>query len=614
MVSRIKKQQRKLVRKRFTSKEFNAFRNDMLSHARIFYPDNMADFSESSVGGLFLDMACVVGDSLTFYMDHLFNELDPATATSLENISAHFERAGISFPSATPASAEVIFTIIVPAEIRKGEFVPKFSALPIIEKGTIVIGEDNITFLLSEDLDFAAKDTLGAYKAEININSVDNNGNPRDFNMKLSGNCISGNETIENFTFPDTHIPFRTITLANRDVSDILICTDNEGDDWYEVESLVQDTVFIRVDNRESDRDFVSENLEIVPAPKRFVKMHREGTGITSLMFGAGDPTSLEDDIIPDPSDLALELKGRKTFQKLAIDPNALLKTKTLGESPRATTLSVRYRHGGGLAHNVGPRSLNTVETLVISFKNSPTADEGISVRSSVSAVNPRAAGGGTNMPNYRDLRGIIRNARNSQRRIVTKHDLLARIYTMPSNFGRVYRASIEKNPLNPLANILYVISRDRETNLVPSTDNLKLNLSKYLNEFRLVSDAVDIIDARVINYGIKYEVVIRPGVDREGVLLRINNNLGIRFQVSNFQIGQPIVIDDISNVIINDRDVISLGSLRVIPRSGIIGGKNYAESTFSFEKNSKMGIISPPIGSIFELKYPALDIFGSSV
>ena len=44
-------------------------------------------------------------------------------------------------------------------------------------------------------------------------------------------------------------------------------------------------------------------------------------------------------------------------------------------------------------------------------------------------------------------------------------------------------------------------------------------NISNYLNEYRLISDAVDILDARVYNYAVDYEIVVRRGVDRTQVL-----------------------------------------------------------------------------------------------
>ena len=71
----------------------------------------------------------------------------------------------------------------------------------------------------------------------------------------------------------------------------------------------------------------------------------------------------------------------------------------------------------------------------------------------------------------------MIPSGRNMQNRIVTREDLLARLFTLPAEFGRVYRASITNTPNNPLASILYVLSRDNAARLVQAPDALKLNL-----------------------------------------------------------------------------------------------------------------------------------------
>ena len=60
------------------------------------------------------------------------------------------------------------------------------------------------------------------------------------------------------------------------------------------------------------------------------------------------------EDIISDPSDYALPLFGeRNNFKIDAVDPSILLNSNTLGLAPKETTLTVRYRYGGGLNHNV---------------------------------------------------------------------------------------------------------------------------------------------------------------------------------------------------------------------------------------------------------------------
>ena len=75
----------KVVRQRkFLSKDFDGLRALLIEYARLYYPTKIRDFSESSVGGLFLDFAAYTGDVLSFYLDHQFGELNHDTA--VENV------------------------------------------------------------------------------------------------------------------------------------------------------------------------------------------------------------------------------------------------------------------------------------------------------------------------------------------------------------------------------------------------------------------------------------------------------------------------------------------------------------------------------------------------
>ena len=619
----VKKKLRKKVNQRFTARDFDSYRRSLLQHARVFYPDKISDFSEASVGGLLLDLAASVGDSLSFYLDHMFNELDPATAVDGTNILAHARRSGIKSPAASPSSGEVVVSFQCPAERvsiptangSEVRYFPKLSALPIIYAGTsFVSGDSNINFILTENLNFAEKDSAGNFKAGFTTVASNEVGQPSLMEVSMTGVVISGTESEENFTFGADHVPFRQISLSNPNVHTILSVTDSDGNEYHEVETLSQDTVFVGVDNLKSDSDTVSQNLELMPAPRRYVKTIGSATNSCTLVFGSGDPDVLDDDILPDPSDVALELFGKKTFQRLSIDPGSLLKTQTLGIAPKSTTLTVKYRHGGGITHNANPQAINTIERLSMVFRGNPTTDEALQVRSSLAVVNNSSTGGGADAASIQDVKGLIATSVNSQNRIVTKQDLLARIYSMPTNFGRVFRAAVEPSPVNPLSNNLFVICKDSVGSLEIAPDSLKDNLSVYLNEYRLISDAVDILDAGIYNFGIEFEVLIRPGVERVGILRRIINAVAGEFRIDNFHIGQPIILDDISNIIINDRDVVSLVNLRVFPRVGNQGGIFYSNLSFGFEESTRLGILRPPTGGIFELKEPALDIIGSAV
>ena len=163
---------------------------------------------------------------------------------------------------------------------------------------------------------------------------------------------------------------------------------------------MTQDTVFRSVLNGSpSDSNLVPENLEVIPAPYRYINEYDIMTKMTVLRFGGGLADSLDDDIITAPSDLSLPLYGKKKFSRFSIDPNSLLKTKTLGVAPVNTTLTITYRKGGGKKHNVSANAIRSFQTLRIRFPHSPDKSSSDLVRRTLRVRNINPAGGGTAAP-----------------------------------------------------------------------------------------------------------------------------------------------------------------------------------------------------------------------
>lgn len=609
---------KKIIKERnrnYLVKDFRSFRADLLDYAKTYFPDRISDFSEASVGGMLLDLAAFVGDTMSYYLDHQYNELDYRTAVETENIQAHAERLGVKIPSASPATAEVDFFLEVPAESIDGKYRPSIKLMPKIAEGTSVSG-NGITFTLDKDLDFAKLSSDGFnFTANTSINTTNSDGSPKTYTVSLTGICFSGQEVIKNFDISSNHVPFRKITLPSANVSDIISVIDSDGNTYYEVEALSQDCVYRGIANMGSDNELVEENLEILPAPYRFTARNDINSRLTTIQFGGGDAETLEDDIIPDPSELALPLYGKKTFPRFAIDPNSLLKTKTLGISPKNTTISVQYRHSGGLKHNVPARSIRNIENLIMVFNDSSTRtpEDANLVRRSLDVSNAEPARGGAPAPTVAEVRNIIGLSRQLQSRIVNKNDLLARIYTLPSKFGRVFRAGIRSNPNNILATQVFVIARDRNNKLSLAPDALKKNMRTLLNEYRLISDALDILDARVINYRVEFDIVTTPTSNKNLVIQSVISSLRNLLNIENFQIDEPLISADMINTIINTPGVLSLNQLKIKNIFGQDGSRTYSGTSYNIDNNTIKGMVVGPPGSIFELRYPSTDIIGNA-
>lgn len=610
MSNDIKKQLKKKKRVSYLNKDFDGFRSDLLEYARTFFPDQIQDFSEASMGGMFLDMAAYVGDVMSFYLDHQFQELNIETAVERKNIERHLRSAGVESTGASPAVVEVTFFLTVPAVYSDGEYIPDRSACPVIRRNTSVISTGGITFNLVNDIDFSELDEFDEFVAKYRIKNTSTAGNPSYFELSRKGLCVSGKIGEKETKIGDSFVPFRKITLSAPNVTEILSVIDSEGNRYYEVGALTQDTVFRSVINGDlNDSKMVPSTLEVVPAPYRYIKRRNLNTGKTQIQFGSGLADSLDDDIIPDPSSLSIPLYGKKVFSRFSIDPNSLLKTKTMGVSPVNTTVKVTYRHGGGLTHNVGAKSLRSIGNLSIKFPHNPDPRVAARVRGSIVTTNLEAASGGAPAPTINELKRSVTSYRNSQSRIVSKQDLLARIYTMPSEFGRVFRAGLGENPNNPLAGIVYIISQDRSKKLTVAPDALKENLVKYLNEYRLVSDAVDILDASVVNLKVVVEILTDSSQNPDTISNVVNTKIKKFFDIKNFQIDQPIVKSELMNLVGSVEGVMSVVDLKVLNVSGEIAGRKYSSVSHNINLSTIKGIIFPPKGGIFEMRHPSEDI-----
>lgn len=610
----LKRDDLKEVRQRkYLGRDFDSLRALLLEYARLYHPDKIKDFSETSLGGLLLDFAAYTGDNLSFYLDHQYGELNEDTAVENTNIERAIRRAGVPIVGSSPALVPVTMYVEIPAERIGNTYVPSVSLLPIVQAGSVFSADNGVEFILLEDVNFNKKKSDGKYAAEYRVGQKTSSGIPTTFIMVQSGLCISGKETTESVSIGSDFVAFRRITLSNPHVSEITSVTDGYGNVYYKVEALSHDVVYRNVLNTAKDSEHVKDAIKVIPVPYRFLADVDLATRQTILTFGGGSANTLEDDVIPDPSDFAISFPYSRTFSRIPINPQQLLQTKTLGVAAVDTTLSITYRYGGGLNHNVPRNNIRTVKSLKIFFPNNPLASLAAQVKNSIEVSNLLDAAGGEDPPSADDLKTLIPSIRNSQERIVSREDALARVYTLPSNFGRVFRAAIRSNPNNPLATQLFIVSRNADKKLIVAPDTLKQNLRTYLNPYRMISDAIDVLDARVVNLSVSFEILVDPALNRNVILTKILTKLQSTFDIKNFHIDQPIVISDVTNTIFAVPGVVSVTNLKFNNINGKVNNRNYSDIVFDVQSNTHKGIVFPPPGGIFEVRFPEYDIVGQA-
>jgi len=614
-INNVKKDLKKKRQRNYLARDFDSIRAELLQYARTYFPDKIQDFSEASVGGMLLDLVAHVGDVTSFYLDHQFNEINLETSVERSNVERLIRLAGVKIRGASPAYCDVSFSFTVDSILTSTGYLPATVQLPVLKSGSRVQSNTGVSFFLLNDLDFTEVDGFGKFLYTSTVNTTDSDGNPLTYIVTRSGKCMSGAISEEQFTFGSDATPFKTIALSNPNVSEIILVKDTEGNEYYEVDSLSQDTVFKAIENYNSDYADVQNAIAVIPAPYRFATRADSDSGAVTLVFGSGQADTLDNDILPDPSEVSLPLFGdKKVFSKVSIDPKSMINSKSLGISPTNTTIRVRYRHGGGLSHNVSANSIKTVSNLVTKFNEAIASTKAATVRASITIKNESDAQGGENSPTLEDLRSIALSIRNSQNRVVSKEDLIARVFLMPSNFGRAFRVGIQSNPVNPLGSLLFVVSRDADGFLTQSPDTLKRNISTYINEFRLVSDSFDILDAKIVNIGFSYQVTIDDREDKSGIITKINNALKNYLATTSMQIDGSVQVADLINLILNQDGVIGLESYEFTSLAGEIDGREYSSFSISPKRSIRRGFLSPPLGGIFEVKFPDSDIVGNAI
>jgi hypothetical protein len=195
----------------------------------------------------------------------------------------------------------------------------------------------------------------------------------------------------------------------------------------------------------------------------------------------------------------------------------------------------------------------------------------------------------------------------------------------MPAKFGSVAKAYIvpddqlsqqdyqQSRIANPLAMNMYVLGFNSSKQLTELNLAVKENLKTYLGYYRILTDAVNIKDAFIINLGVQFEISVLPNYNSNEILLKCISTVQDYFNIDRWQINQPIVKSDILNLIGNVKGVQSV--IGVSFNNLYDTALGYSGNTYDLNTATKNGVVYPSLDpSIFEVKFPTQDIKGRVV
>lgn len=587
---------------KYTSRDFNSIREDLVTYAKRYYPDKIKDFSQPSFGALMLDTVAYVGDILSFYLDYQANESFLSTAIEYNNVVKLARTLGYKIQTNPSSFGTLTIYILVPTE--SDTVAPDENYMPILKRGSTFSSANGTFFTLIEDMDFSDS------KLERVVAQVDpNTGAPVKYAIRSYGQIVSGEVGVETIDVGE-YSKFPRFQLQTKNIAEILSVVDSENNRYYEVDHLTQDIIYIPVVNTSENRDTVRNILKPVSVSRRFTM---EKTALdTFLQFGDGtDETEIQ---YLDPSNVALDVFGKTHITDTSFDPSVLNKSGKLGVAPSNTSLLVTFRLNTADNVNAAANTITSVENSILSFRNPDrlSVAQINEVRTSLEVINEEALVGDINLPTSEEIK--IRAYANfaTQNRAVTKQDYISVVYNMPSKFGAIKRASIslDTNSYNQRNLNLFIVSEDAENKLVQTNDTIKQNLKNWLAQYKMINDTIDMLDAKIVNFGIKYTAKGMPDVNPYLVLDDANKAIRQFYESRYLEIGEPILVTDIFGTLKNVGTVLDVTNVEFFIKTG----DNYADAPFSIEEflNADGTMLIPPNDCIFELKFPNSDILGT--
>jgi hypothetical protein len=480
----------------------------------------------------------------------------------------------------------------------------------------------SISFLIPDPVDFSVSSS--GDPTEVSVYSV-SGGNPTYFLLKKTRQASSAtiNTTTFNFGVP---IPFSTVDIVGDNIIGILDIVDSDGNTWYEVDYLAQETVFDSIKNTNTNDPNLSQYsgdtpylLQLQLIQRRFATRFVDSTTL-QLQFGSGTTSDNDAEIIPNPDNVGLGLPFGQSKLTTAFSPSNFIFTNTYGIAPSNTQLTVRYLTGGGSISNVPSNDLTNL-TADIQFLNSNlnpvTAD---TIFNSLAVTNALAADGGGDGDSIDEIRQNASANYASQLRNVTQDDYLVRTLSMPAKYGVVAKAFIEPTKAqsqtagqNASILDLYVLTFDINNKLNTASRALKQNITTYLSQYRMVNDAVNIKDAFIINIGVNFDIIILPNFNSNEVLSKCILALQDFFAISKWAVNEPIVLRDLYILLDAIEGVQTVKSVNITN----LVGENLGYSPYAYDITGATAnnVIYPSLDpSIFEVKYLNTDIQGKVV
>ena len=609
----------------YLNKNFTSFKSDLIEYAKSYYPTVYNDFSQASPGTMFIEMASYVGDVMSFYLDNQIQETFLQYAKQPNNLYTLAYMLGYRPKVTSAAIVNLDVYQQVPAKTVGGQPTPDFSYGLTIQPGMQIQSNINNSsyYYVGNVVDFTVSSSNNP--TDVSVYQMNGGSVPTSYLLKKSTSAISGQVKNKSFSFGSSQ-RFANVTINDSSIIQIVSAIDSNGNNWYEVPYLAQDYILTPVANTAANYPALNQYQNQVPyiiqkqqVPRRFVSRFTSNNTL-QIEFGPGINSTADIAILPNPNNVSVGFTGAGlSYLSSSWDPTNFVTTQTYGLAPSNTTITFNYLAGGGASSNASIGELTNVVSVQYTSQNGNA--------STLVTNNVSSSVGGGDGDTVEQLRMNTLAEFPTQLRAVTQQDYLARVLCMPSMYGKVSKAYVTKNDQtfssytngipsqqNPLLITMYVLGLDTNGNLAAPTPALLQNIQTYIQDYRMLTDAVKIQQAYVVNIGVSFDVVILPNYNGQDVISRCITAIQNFFDIDNWQINQPIILTNLYSVLDQIQGVQTVKNITI---NNLVDstGATYSQYAYDIAGATVNNVIYPSLDPcIFEVLYPNTDIQGRVV
>jgi hypothetical protein len=624
----------------YLNKNFTQWRQSLIDYAKTYFRDTYNDFNEASPGMMFIEMAAYVGDVLSYYIDTQFRENLLQYAEEQDSIIAMAQAFGYKPHPTTAANCYVDMYQLCPAGDVTTNFAPDSRFMLRLAANTVVSSTQfgTINFRTIAETNFA-----DPTDREITVHQVNAQNKPLTYLIKKSVKVIAGDIKQYSVTF-GTAQKFSKLTIPDTNVIDIVSVVDSNGFTWTEVDYLAQDLILTAQDNT-NPTSIVGQSVppsylvKVTRTPRRFVSRYDKDFKL-ELQFGSGILDDSSGLINLEPGKVASD-EYQVNLASTALDPSDFLSSRSYGLAPSNINMTISYTTGGGLVSNVPTNTINKIATVqvlndrsVLSLSENSLFND---IIASLAVNNSQPATGGKDTDTVEEIRQNAMAFFNAQNRVVNAQDYTVRTYAMPGKYGAVAKAFVlqdhqinniiqtsttafpsgsafVEDPVSRNVINLYVLGYNQNKKLSTLNMDVKTNLRTYIDQYRMLTDEIRIMDAFVVNIGVNFKIVVFKGYNMNDALVRAIDALKNFFSIDRWQINQPIILSDVINEIANVEGVQSVTNVEIVNKYLFTNGRDYNPYFYDIGAATFNGIVYPSLDPcIFECRYPENDIVGSA-